>query len=173
MRVWLPPLRLENFWISEKLRAAGWAATVNVKAYPAERSAVESAARMSCDRFTSTTSPAENALDGVSVTVWSVSENVSVPVFVPLERPKTRNVEGVTEDVSSAWSNVIETAVVVGATASRTGLVETTCGSAACAATERTAVTSMTIGRRARMGRSSSNGGVAGLYHGGWSGPRK
>src|SRR5689334_7149035 len=102
MRVLFPPLRLENFWIWEKLRAAGWAATVNVKAYPAERSGVESAAKMACDRFTSTTSPAEKARDGVSVTVWSVSENVSVPVLVPLERPKTRKLDGVTEEVRSA-----------------------------------------------------------------------
>ena len=75
---------------------------MNVKAYPAERSGVESAARMPCDRFASTTSPAENGRDGVSVTVWSVSENVSEPVLVPLERPKTRKLAGVTEEVSSA-----------------------------------------------------------------------
>src|SRR5690242_1449315 len=90
---------------------------------------------MACDRFTSTTSPAENGRAGVRVTVWSESENVSAPFFVPLARPNTRRLEAVTDDVSSGWSKVIETAVVTGATLSRTGEVETTCGSAACAAT--------------------------------------
>src|SRR5262245_10079773 len=121
---------------------------------------------MACDRFTSTTSPAEKAREGVSVTVWPESENVSVPLFVPLERPKTRKLDAVTEEVRSAWSNVIETAVVAGATASRTGLVEVTCGSAACAAIGETAATSSAIGRRTSIGRSSSSDGVAGLYHG-------
>ncbi len=86
---------------------------------------------MSWDRFTSTTSPAENGVVGVSVTVWPVLDSVSAPVLVPLDRPKTRTLAWVTEPGKSAWSNVIDTAVVVGAKASRAGLVDTTCGSAA------------------------------------------
>src|ERR1051325_9227149 len=101
MRVWLPPVRLENFWISAKLRVAGWVATVKVKAYPAARRGVESAARIACDRFTSTTSPPEKGVAGVRVTVLSLLENVSEPLFVPLERPKTRKLDPVTDDGSN------------------------------------------------------------------------
>src|SRR5436190_1809491 len=110
-----PPVRFENFWISAKLPLAGLVAIQNWYAYPAERRGVASAALMSCDRFTSTISPAENGCEGVTVTVLSPFESAIVPLTVPLERPKTRRLALVTDAGRSAVSNVTLTVVAAAA----------------------------------------------------------
>src|SRR5262245_41927585 len=109
----------------------------NSNAYPALRSGVESAARTSCDRFTRTRSPAEKVRPGgsVKVTVLSLLENAKLPpTTVPLARPKTRKLDGVTDECRMGSSNVTETVVFAGAMVCRTGFVDDTSGCAAIAA---------------------------------------
>src|SRR5262249_9052819 len=107
---------------------------MNSKAKPALRSGVELAARTSWERFTSTVSPAEKGFDGVKVSVWSPFEKAMVPVAVPVERPKTRKLDELIDEVCNAWSKVTEIVVSEGAKVCRTGTVDTTFGGAARAA---------------------------------------
>src|SRR5262249_62340364 len=104
---------------------------MNSKAKPALRSGVELAARTSWERFTSTVSPAEKGFDGVKVSVWSPFEKAMVPVAVPVERPKTRKLDELIDEVCNAWSKVTEIVVSAGAKVCRTGTVDTTFGGAA------------------------------------------
>src|SRR5215470_3067755 len=91
---------------------------------------------MSCERLTSTTSPAAKGELGVSVTVLSPLENAIAPLFVPETRPKTRRLSAVIELVCRARSKVMETDVAGLAATLRSGLVDTTCNSAARAPTD-------------------------------------
>src|SRR5215470_3880587 len=77
---------------------------------------------MSWLRLTCTTSPATNEWLGVSVTDLSRFEKVNGPVAVPVCLPKTRKLDPVIDVRSTGTSNVIVTAVVPDATASRAGL---------------------------------------------------